>query len=88
VLDDERLLEDRPHPHARVEGAIGVLEHHLQVPASGAQVATFVGEDVLSSQQHLARVGFFEADDHPPKRRLAAPGLADQAEDLPYADGE
>ena len=39
LVNDQRLLDDGAHAHARVEGRIRILKHDLEMPPRAAQVA-------------------------------------------------
>ncbi len=88
ALDLQRLAQDRPDAHARIQRRVGILEHHLQVTAGPAQIAAAALEDLLTIQFDLAAVGLLDPDDQLAQRRLAAAGLADESEGLARVDGQ
>ncbi len=88
ALDHEGLGQDLAHLHARVEGRVRVLEHHLTVPALLARRPVALGRDDLAVEDDRAVRRALQADDHPADRRLAAARLADQAEGLALVDRE
>ena len=81
-LDHQRLVEDRVDPHPRVQRRVRVLEHHLQVAPGAPKLPAAGSEHLLAVEQDLPGVGHLDANDQLSKRRLAAPGFADQAEGL------
>ena len=71
-----------------VQGAVGVLEHHLKALARLVQLLTAEGADVLAVYHYLAGVGLDELHDELAHRGLAAAGLAYEAERLALVYGE
>ena len=85
-VEPERRADDRADRLPRVEGRVGVLEHHLHVATEVAQVPTPDVADVPAIEPQLAFRQAVEAHHHPRERRLAAPGLTDQPERLSRED--
>ena len=71
-----------------VQGAVGVLEHHLKALARLVQLLSAEGADVLAVYHYLAGVGLDELHDELAHRGLAAAGLAYEAERLALVYGE
>ena len=91
VAEPQDRIGDRAHRReARVEAVGGVLEHHLDALAQ-RQLGELLGRngaDVLAVE-HDAPVRLVDqAHDHGRGRRLAAAGLADQADALAAVHGE
>src|SRR6266513_199703 len=85
-VDLQRLADDVPDGHPRVERGIGVLEDDLHVPAQPAQLFLAELEDVPSLEERLPGRRLLEPQDHPARRRLAAAGLSHEPEGLALAD--
>ena len=66
-----------------VERRVRVLEHHLHLPAHLAEPGRVVGVDERAVECDASRVGPDEVHEKARGRRLAAPGLAHDAEHLP-----
>ncbi len=81
-VDLVRLADDVADRHARVERGVRVLEDHLDVAADRLQGAAREAGDVLALVADLPAGGALQVDEHPGHRRLAAAGLADDAEGL------
>jgi hypothetical protein len=81
-LHAQRLLHQVAHAHARIERLIGILEHHLH-PAPHRAHAAAVERRALEAQ--LAAGRLLEPEQRACERRLAAAGLADDAEHLVLA---
>ena len=88
LVNDERLLDDRADAHPRIQRRVRILEDDLEVPARAAQFAGRELPDVQLLEPDLARRRLDQPQHAPPGRRLAAPGLADEAERLAGRDGE
>ncbi len=99
-IEDRRRLADASHPlllldaldlemeadvlgdgHVRVERVR--LEHHRDVAVAGRQVGDFAIAD-----EHGSFVDRLEPGEHPERGRLAAPGRADQHQELTVGDLE
>jgi hypothetical protein len=81
-LDGQRLAQDCLHAHPRVKRGVGVLEHHLQVPARDPQRPPAQPEDLAPVERDPPLVRFLDPDDQLAERGLAAARLADEAERL------
>ena len=78
ALDDERLGDDRPHPLARIQCLVRVLEDHLQAPAEFVVAALAVLRVSRRARRSPGR-RLDQAEHRPGERRLAATRLADDA---------
>ena len=88
VVHGQRLGDDLPHRHSRVQRAVGVLEDHLEPAPDLPQLALGQRGEVAALEDDLARGRLLELEDAPAGGRLAAAGLPDQAQGLAAADGE
>ena len=82
-IDLEGLGDLLPGAHERVQRRHRLLEDHRDQTAAAAAQRLGVGQQVGVLEQYSAarpRVGRQQAEDRAQHRRLAAPGLADQAE--------
>ena len=70
----------------RVERGVRVLVDHLDRAPHRAQLGALGGEHVGAVEGHRSLVRPVEADDAPGQGRLAAAGLADHAERLPWSE--
>ena len=86
AVDAQRLGEHRADRHPRVQRRVRVLEDHLHPAADPAQPVALQRGHVDPVEADLAVGGVDEADHGAGERRLAAAGLADEAERLPAAD--
>ena len=84
----ERLADDVGHGGQRIEGRVGILEHHLHVATSLAELVALQREDVATVQLDRTRSRLDETQHESTGRRLARPALADEAEDLTATDVE
>src|SRR5439155_13453930 len=87
-MDDERLLDNLPRAHARVQRRIRILKHNLHVAPRFAHAPSRERQHVLASKPHRARGGLDEPQQTTSRRGLAAAGLADQPEHLTLLDAE
>ena len=87
-VDLERLGDDRPRGHPRVEAGVRVLEDHLHPASRGDHLLPVERGQVDAVDQHATRRRLEQPDDGPSRRRLAAPGLAHQPERLAAAHRE
>src|SRR4029078_12594981 len=78
----ERLPHDLPHGAARVEGAVRVLEHVLDVPARLSRTPARALRKRRPAQEDLAGALLVQARDGARERRLARPRLTDEAQAL------
>ena len=88
VMDLERLTHDGPDGHARIQRAVGILEHDLHAAARGPQRLGIHGEQVLAFKRHVAARGFLQPQHGAAHGGLAAAGLPDQPEGFPGLDIE
>ena len=79
-LHVERLADDLPARHARVERRVRILEHHVHVAAQRPQRAAREVRDVRAVQPDRAVGRRDEPHDAVRDRALAAAGLADEPE--------
>ena len=86
--DAHGLLDDLPHRHAGVQGAVGVLEHDLHILAHGPQLALVLGHQVHAVKLDAALGGLDEPQHRPGQGGLAAAGLPHQAQGLPLVEVE
>src|SRR5438132_8011690 len=71
-MDDQRLLDDVPRAHARIQRRIGVLEDDLHLAARLAHSPPAEGKDVLAPKPHFAGRRLDQPQHAAPGRRLAA----------------
>ncbi|MNC86933.1 hypothetical protein D3C83_26230 [compost metagenome] len=86
LVDYQRLRDDIPHPHARVQRRPGILEHRLDGRPVLLQGVAFERMDILAVGKHLAGARFFQAQHELGGRRLAATGLAHDGERFSLRD--
>jgi hypothetical protein len=79
----ERQCDDRSDAAARIQRRIGVLENRLHAPGRLAAPET---PDVFAVEHDRPAGCGNQAEQHPRKRRLATPRLADDAEDVAAPD--
>ena len=84
----QRLGDDAAGRHARIERRVRVLEHHLHALAVRAHRAGVEMRDVLAVEADRAGGRLDQAQQQRADRRLAAAGLADEAERLARRDRE
>ena len=84
----ERLGQDLADGHPGVERAVGVLEDHLDPAPEGPEGGLVERREVLAFEEDRPARRPLELQDAPPRRRLAAARLADEAEGLAAADRE
>src|SRR6266404_7533636 len=82
TVDLDALGDDRADAHARVQRRVRVLKDDLHVAPHRAEIASGQREDVAAVERDGARRRLGEAQDTTSERRLAAAGLADDAERL------
>jgi hypothetical protein len=88
VVDDQRLGDDRPHGHARIQRRIRILKDDLHVPADAAQVAGVEVEHVLPFELDGAGGRLDEPEDAAPDGGLPRSRFAHEAERLASSDAE
>ena len=81
-VDGEHLLERAADGDPRVERGVRVLEHQLHPPAELAEGAMAEAGDVAAVELDAPGRRVLEAHEQPRQRRLAAAGLADDAQRL------
>ena len=74
--------------HARVERRVGVLKHHLDLPAQRVDGEPLRRADGVPVENQFAGIGDNQVEEQPGEGRLAATRLADDAEGLALAHGE
>src|SRR6266704_2987275 len=85
LVDGEGVADDGADAAAGVEGAVRVLEDHLDLAADRLHGAAGQVGDVAALEVDLARGDRDQPGDAPGQGRLAAAGLADQPERLALA---
>src|SRR5262249_45395247 len=86
--DGQRPGEDLPDGHPRIQRAVRVLGDHLHLSPDRPQRIVVERREVAPLEHDLPAGGPLELQDAPAGGRLAAPGLAHQAERLTAADLE
>ncbi len=87
-MDREGVAKNRTHSPTRIERPVGVLEHHLDVPADGSHRPTPELRDVLALEHDVSGGCRLESRHHPGERRLPATTLAYETERLAGANGK
>ena len=87
-VDAERLGDDVAHRHARVQGGVRVLQHHLDVAAHLTELAGVEGRDVPTLVEELTLGGLLQGHDEAPERGLATAGLTHHAQGLAAVEVE
>ena len=82
AMDQQRLLDARADPHARIERGVRVLKDDLHVAPASAQGFWRQTQQVLAVEQELAAGRLDQAQHGARERRLAATGFADDADGL------
>ena len=82
AMHPQRLGQDLPHPHARIERGEGVLKHHLQPWPQRAQRLAPQRGDVLTLKADIASIGGMQPGDQPGQGGFAAAAFADNAQAL------
>src|SRR5581483_2089487 len=85
AVHGQAFTDEVAHAHARIERADRVLEDDLHVAASRLQLAARERRQLEALEEDLSLRRLDEAEERPPERRLAAPGLADEADGLAAA---
>ncbi len=88
AVDAQRLADDVPDAHARVERGIRVLEDDLHVAAQALHLGARGAHDVDALEGDLAGGRLDQAQHAAPGGRLAAPALADEPQRLALVDVE
>ena len=84
----QRLADDVARRHARVEGAVGVLEDELHAAVHGAHAAALELGEVFAVEEDLAGCGLHQLHDAAGHAGLAAPALPDQPQRLAPRNAE
>jgi hypothetical protein len=82
IVEADRLGEGLADGQARIERAVGILEHHLDAAVIAPPRGAFEGQHVLAVELDAAAFRLVEAHEAAGERRLAAAGFADDAEGL------
>ena len=82
AVDDQPLLDELAHRHARVERGEGVLEDDLHPRAQVLHLLAAVVLDVLAEEDHAAAGQLADPHQRHAEGGLAGAGLADDAEGL------
>src|SRR5439155_840799 len=88
LVGDERLGDDRADAHPRIERRVGVLEDGLHGAPVVAQAPALERLEVLPLEAHEASRRLLEEQHELRRGRLAAAGLAHEAERPARLDGE
>ena len=88
AMDDEPFLEDPPHGHAGIEGAVRILEHDLHPPAERPQRSVAERADIMAGDDDPPAGRLDQAEDAATDGRLPAAALADEAERAAARDRE
>src|SRR5581483_8817513 len=88
LVHAQRLGDDVPDRHPRIERGVRILEHDLELAPKAAQRGTSLGRQLLTPEPHRARRRLHELEHRSPQRRPAASRLADDAERLCRAEPE
>ena len=84
----DRLADDAPHAHARIQAGDGILKNDLHVPPQPAEFFAAVGEEVHPFVANIAAGGGDEPQDRAADGGLAAARFANEAERLAGLDIE
>ena len=84
----ERVPDDLSHSLVWIERRVGVLKDHLDLPSDRLQFLARETDDLIAAVADRAGGRFEQLEDRPAECRLAAAGLADQAECLALVQGE
>ena len=88
AVNGQRLGDDLPDRHPRIQRAVRILEDHLHLATDRTQRVLVERRQVASLEEDLTAGRPLELQDASAGRRLAAPGLADEPEGLAAADLE
>src|SRR5919106_4531836 len=87
-MGHNRLADYISYPQARAQGAVRVLEHHLDLTPVVHALPGTEADNVLSCKDNRARSGFFGGENQLAGGRLATARLAHQPQRLTLVDGE
>ena len=85
-MNDQRLLDDLPRAHSRIQRGVRILKDHLHVAAARRACARREAEHVLAAERDVAGRRLDQPQDAAPGRALAAARLADEPERLALLD--
>src|SRR5690606_28795027 len=81
AMDGKRLLQQPVHRLARMQGAIGILEHHLHLPVEGLVASA---SELLAIDRYGSGRDGSEARNGPQQGGLAGAGFANEPERLSW----
>ena len=84
----QRLANDVLDLHLRVERRIGILKHHLDVATHIARLFPLQPRNLLPAEENLSFRRGVQLHQCTHERTLSAATLSDDAEQLPFVDGE
>src|SRR2546430_235656 len=87
-MQEEGVHDRLADRHARGQGRVRILEHNLHAWPQRSQLGLLSIGEGLAFEHDSARCRYEESKHGPPRRRLAAPTLPDQAEDFSMAQLE
>src|ERR1700716_728842 len=87
-MDLERFADDVADGHTRIQRGVRVLEDHLHAAAHLPHVFATKLRELDAVELHLTRSRLVQLEDRAAGRRLAASGLAHEAERLALLDEE
>src|SRR5690348_826782 len=88
TMDLDSFADNRPHPHARIQRCVGILEDELHLTAQMTKFAAGKGGEIASVEEDLAGSWLDELEDEPAQRRFPRSRLADQPERFARDDFE
>src|SRR5216683_937123 len=88
LVDRERLLDDAPHAHPRIERAERILEDDLHALARGPELVGGERDKVPALEADVPRAWLDQPQDEPPRRGLATTRLADEPQRLTRLERE
>ena len=84
----QRLGDDRPYRHARVQAGLRVLKDHLHLRAEFPQIIALQRRQVMFAQPDFTGGRRVKAQDRPARGGLAATGFANDAQRLAFQNVE
>ena len=92
LVDDERLLQDLLHRHARVQGRKRILEHHLHLLAQWNQIGMWHVVQLMPAaaapETHGPFIGIDRPQDAARQSGLSGTGFAYDAQGLRVIEGK
>src|SRR5204863_4091784 len=82
MVDDERLFDNLPHAHARIQRRVRILKDDLHVAPGMTKRVAREAEHVLSAKEHLASGRLDQPEDAAACRRFSAARLSNEPERL------